>query len=140
MSKYKRYARCIENSCKKRPIQKSKTCLEHTTCTICMQPLTDLKNVCRLKKCNHYYHTICIQSWKSVKNECPQCRVPIACQHTSHNDTMWCDILQKNRQDMDKCLKEITIYKDRVRDLQILQAEMDIQIAAQQILLYQSQH
>lgn len=45
---------------------------EDTSCSVCLENIeeTDIY----ITKCNHHFHSECINSWKRIKNSCPNCR------------------------------------------------------------------
>ena len=42
------------------------------TCMICLESLSIKKKV--TTRCNHKFHTICINSWCDISDNCPLCR------------------------------------------------------------------
>ena len=48
--------------------------MEHKeiSCSVCLENIeeTDM----HITKCNHHFHSGCINSWKRIKNSCPNCR------------------------------------------------------------------
>ena len=54
---------------------------EAETCSICRQNLEE-RQIVRKLRCNHKYHTSCIDRWITTESEqncnCPMCRLPIA--------------------------------------------------------------
>ena len=55
---------------------KENTPPDHTECSICLQHISNALS-CRKLKCNHYFHTKCIQKWRRRKATCPMCRKQI---------------------------------------------------------------
>lgn len=48
----------------------------HDTCSICLETMAPSTSI-RLKKCDHYYHTSCLEKWCSHQTKlgsCPMCR------------------------------------------------------------------
>ncbi len=43
-------------------------------CSICLEKITEEK---KLLKCNHEFHTVCINLWLNEKKECPVCRTAV---------------------------------------------------------------
>lgn len=41
-------------------------------CTICLDDF-QVKNICRLKNCEHEFHIDCIKKWLQIKLKCPLC-------------------------------------------------------------------
>ena len=41
-------------------------------CAICLENLTE--GVCELNRCNHFFHTKCIDAWLQIRLTCPSCR------------------------------------------------------------------
>ena len=52
----------------------SSTCISsvYSVCSICLEEVNKKKSI--LLECNHYYHIMCLISWKP---DCPLCRAPI---------------------------------------------------------------
>ncbi|GAB4854935.1 hypothetical protein Ancab_023523 [Ancistrocladus abbreviatus] len=46
------------------------------SCAICLEELSGMEQVGRLKNCGHDYHVSCIKRWLSMKNACPICKGP----------------------------------------------------------------
>jgi hypothetical protein len=48
---------------------------ETFTCTICLETSEDMsKEWSKLDKCNHIFHTSCLQEWCQINKSCPNCR------------------------------------------------------------------
>ena len=50
---------------------------ETGTCAICYEDLQDGERVRAIRKCQHLFHTTCIDPWLLRKAECPMCRTQL---------------------------------------------------------------
>lgn len=53
------------------PVSMVKTCVDPDECSICYQKKKENKII---TVCNHIFHQSCLESWTSIKNNCPYCR------------------------------------------------------------------
>lgn len=52
-------------------------CTYKSNCSICLSTI-EINNPIRIMKCNHHYHTMCIDQWLIKKATCPECRYHFA--------------------------------------------------------------
>ena len=46
----------------------------NSTCSICLDNITNKKDLFCFRDCQHEYHTDCIKKWISYNKNCPVCR------------------------------------------------------------------
>jgi len=55
-------------------VSKSSETIEHELCAICHE---DIDSHMKILTCQHKFHSVCIDRWHRIKNECPYCKVAI---------------------------------------------------------------
>jgi hypothetical protein len=127
---------CDHLNCKKYTYkQTSSSCLQHLTCSICMEFLVSPYEICELK-CKHIFHSNCIQTWKITSDTCPQCRVNIQCEnHTIHSRNVMTEIILQQVKMISDIKKENTRMSDELFVCHMEQNDMSLQLASMKLLI-----
>lgn len=97
------------------------------TCAICLDKLSApgvytyadgerlcCDDVCVLR-CEHIFHTVCLQAWKVRNSCCPVCRGPIVCtNHETHGHHIQSMVIDEQSKIIAEQQKEIECLQDRV--------------------------
>lgn len=74
---YKRRQELIKNSVIKVDNLAKKEENLQTSCCICLAEFEKSEEICKLRQCNHYFHSACLKEWLIIKLSCPFCRQSI---------------------------------------------------------------
>ena len=81
-------------------------------CSVCLEAITQTRrNICKLKSCNHTFHSECLQTWLLSNETCPVCRGDAHCNHgglNNHSKSIIIKVMNFAKREMDTLKKDIT--------------------------------
>ena len=126
----------VNRGCRQKVHKSFSQCLNHITCAVCGDYLQTNSLYCELK-CSHIYHSSCVQPWKKVNDSCPQCRAKIECtNHRKHSASVLRAVVYQQDMTIADLRNKNQEMTDKIIGLEMLQAELNIQIAAQQLMFH----